>query len=224
MNKIQNWFGTSIYRSSIEGFNNINKSILPLITKNVKNHNSTTARSTDTQSEETKTIGDTLHTDKKFNKLFKQIEKEIKSFLNHTNLNNKIFDAYITKAWATCTFKDQYVSFHRHMASHFSFVYYVKAENQGNIVFIDDQTRLPGLQIERKEPNFTQWSNFNASRIEYPSQSGVLIIFPSSLYHETLQNKSNDLRVSISGDIILTMKKGVKSENNLPSPSTWKKV
>ena len=54
--------------------------------------------------------------------------------------------------------------------------------------------------------------------------TGNVIIFPSVLFHETHPNKTDKPRVSISGDILLTMKKGLKSEHNMPSPITWKKI
>jgi hypothetical protein len=44
------------------------------------------------------------------------------------------------------------------------------------------------------------------------------------MFHETEMNTKHEPRISISGDIMITMKKGVKSEHNIPSPSTWKKL
>ena len=44
------------------------------------------------------------------------------------------------------------------------------------------------------------------------------------IFHETGKNTKDTPRLSISGDILLTMKEGVKSEHNLPSPSTWMKT
>ena len=43
------------------------------------------------------------------------------------------------------------------------------------------------------------------------------------MFHETGKNKRSP-RLSISGDIMLTMKEGVKSEHNIPSPATWMKL
>ena len=42
------------------------------------------------------------------------------------------------------------------------------------------------------------------------------------VFHETGKNTKDTSRISISGDIMLTMKAGVKSEHNIPSPSTWR--
>jgi len=44
------------------------------------------------------------------------------------------------------------------------------------------------------------------------------------IFHETGKNTKDKPRISISGDVMLTMKEGIKSEHNIPSPSTWKKL
>ena len=44
------------------------------------------------------------------------------------------------------------------------------------------------------------------------------------IFHETGKNTKDTSRISISGDIMLTMKPNIKSEHNIPSPSTWKKL
>ena len=44
------------------------------------------------------------------------------------------------------------------------------------------------------------------------------------MFHETGKNNKEKPRISISGDILLTMKKGIKSEHNIPNPDTWKKL
>ena len=44
------------------------------------------------------------------------------------------------------------------------------------------------------------------------------------MFHETGKNTKEKPRISISGDIMLTMKAGIKSEHCIPDPSTWKKL
>ena len=62
----------------------------------------------------------------------------------------ELFEIYITKSWATYSNKDQFISYHRHMTSHFSFVYYVEADDQGNLFFIDDEAHKVGLNIPKE--------------------------------------------------------------------------
>jgi len=224
MANISKWFGHPIYISKIKNFEKLNKKIIPIISKNITPTNSQYSRTTDIKPKELQSIDDNLHLDKRFLNLFKEIEQGIKGAILLQNYNTELFEAYITKSWATYSTKDQFISYHRHMSSHYSFVYYVQAKDQGNLFFLDDEAHKVGLNVPRRDPYFTKWDNSNFAKAEYPAQSGNLVVFPSMIFHETGKNEKDTPRISISGDIMLTMKAGVKSEHNIPSPSTWKKL
>ena len=224
MANISKWFGHPIYISKIKNFEKLNKKIIPIISKNITPTNSQYSRTTDIKPKELQSIDDNLHLDKRFLNLFKEIEQGIKGAILLQNYNTELFEAYITKSWATYSTKNQFISYHRHMSSHYSFVYYVQAKDQGNLFFLDDEAHKVGLNVPRRDPYFTKWDNSNFAKAEYPAQSGNLVVFPSMIFHETGKNEKDTPRISISGDIMLTMKAGVKSEHNIPSPSTWKKL
>lgn len=224
MANISKWFGYPIYITNIKNFTKINKKLIPIISENITATNSQYSRTTDIKPKELQSIDDNLHLDKRFTSLFKEIEQGIKGAILLQNYNTDLFEAYITKSWATYSIKDQFISYHRHMSSHYSFVYYVQAEDQGNLFFLDDESHKVGLNVPRRDPYFSKWDNNNFSKAEYPAASGNLVVFPSAIFHETGKNKKDTPRISISGDIMLTMKAGVKSEHNIPSPSTWKKL
>ena len=224
MANITKWFGYPIYITAIKNFKEINKEIIPIIKDNITATNSQYSRTTDIKPKELQSIDDNLHLDKRFNKLFKEIERGIKGALLMQNYDMSILEAYITKSWATYSTKDQFISYHRHMSSHYSFVYYPYAEDQGNLFLLDDEAHKVGLNIPRRDPYFTKWDNTNFAKAEYPAATGNLVIFPSMIFHETGKNTKEEARISISGDIMITMKEGVKSEHNIPSPSTWKKL
>jgi uncharacterized protein (TIGR02466 family) len=224
MANITKWFGYPIYITSIKNFEKINKQIIPIIKNNITATNSQYSRTTDIKPKELQSIDDNLHLDKRFNKLFKEIESGIKGALLMQNYNTDLFEAYITKSWATYSVKDQFISYHRHMSSHYSFVYYPYAEEQGNLFFLDDEAHKVGLNIPRRDPYFSKWDNTNFAKAEYPAATGNLVVFPSMIFHETGKNTKDQARISISGDIMITMKEGIKSEHNIPSPSTWKKL
>jgi len=224
MANITKWFGYPIYITSIKNFEEINKKIIPIIKDNITATNSQYSRTTDIKPKELQSIDDNLHLDKRFNKLFKEIESGIKGALLMQNYDMNLFEAYITKAWATYSTKDQFISYHRHMSSHYSFVYYPYAEEQGNLFFLDDEAHKVGLNIPRRDPYFSKWDNTNFAKAEYPAATGNLVVFPSMIFHETGKNLKEEPRISISGDIMITMKEGIKSEHNIPSPSTWKKL
>jgi len=224
MANISKWFGNSIYINSIKNFEQINKKIVPIIEKDLIPSNSKYSKTTDIKSKELQSIDDNLHLDKRFNDLFKEIANEVNECLLAQKYNLDLFDVFFTKSWATLSIKDQFISFHKHMSSHLSFVYYPKAHDQGNLFFIDDDASKLGLTVPKRDPYFTEWNKTNYGKSEYPAETGNIIIFPSMLFHETGKNEKKETRISISGDIMLTMKKGIKSEHNIPSPSTWKKL
>ena len=224
MANITKWFGYPIYITSIKNFKEINKDIIPIISKNITATNSQYSRTTDIKPKQLQSIDDNLHLDKRFHELFKEIENGIKGALLMQNYEMDLLEAYITKSWATFSTKDQFISYHRHMSSHYSFVYYPQAEDQGNLFFLDDEAHKVGLNVPKREPYFNKWDNNNFAKAEYPAATGNLVIFPSMIFHETGKNTKDKPRISISGDVMLTMREGIKSEHNIPSPSTWKKL
>ena len=222
MGNITKWFGRAIYITALDNFEEINEEIIPLINSEVTPTNSQYARTTDIKPNELQSIDDGIHHDKRFNNLFDAIIPKIKEALISQHINLDVLDMYITKAWTTFTIKEQYIHSHRHMSSHYSFVYYPYAEGQGDLVFQDDEGSKVGLNIPIRKEYFTEFTDINYSSAIYPAKTGNLIIFPSMLFHETQLNTTDKPRISISGDIMLTMKPGIKSEHNVPSPSTWR--
>jgi uncharacterized protein (TIGR02466 family) len=222
MGNITKWFGRAIYITALDNFEELNKEIIPLINSEVTPTNSQYARTTDIKPNELQSIDDGIHHDKRFNNLFDAIIPKIKEALISQHINLDVLDMYITKAWTTFTIKEQYIHSHRHMSSHYSFVYYPYAEGQGDLVFQDDEGSKVGLNIPIRKEYFTEFTDINYSSAIYPAKTGNLIIFPSMLFHETQLNTTDKPRISISGDIMLTMKPGIKSEHNVASPSTWR--
>ena len=80
------------------------------------------------------------------------------------------------------------------------------------------------LNIPSRKEYFTEFNEVNYSSMTVPAQTGSIIIFPSNMSHETEINQTKIPRISISGDVLITMKPGLKSEHCFPSPDTWKKL
>ena len=223
--EINKWFGNPIFITKLEDYESINKDIKQLINQDIKPTNSQFAKTTDIKPDTPlQEITDNLHTNPQFDLLFKGIKKKIITFLTEHHYDLSVFDVYITKAWATFSMKGQHIASHKHTASHYSLVYYVEAEQQGNIIFEEDSWQKTGMYIPGNNNYFTKWSNINFASIKYPSETGGLIIFPSNLLHYTEENTQERPRISISADVLLTMKEGIKSEHCLPNPNTWSKI
>lgn len=221
--EMKRWFGDSIMIYTIDNFESINKTIKELIVEDIDpsgrleifpdKDNWTPTRLTKTN---------TLYKDKNFEELFEEIEVAIKIFLREHHYNLDVLDVYITKAWASLTKKGEFIAEHNHTASHYSVVYYVEAENQGNINF--KKLESPGLFIPGSTECYTEHNEHNIESITYSARTGDLIIFPSNMMHGTEINQQESSRVSVALDFLLTMKKGQVSEHNLSSPETWKKI
>jgi len=224
MTNISKWFGYPIYISQIQNYEDITNEILQKKKKDITATNSQYARTTDIKAKDLQSIDDNLHLDNRFDKLYNEITQTIIAALHGQHYDLELFEIYITKSWATYSNKDQFISYHRHMTSHFSFVYYVEADDQGNLFFIDDEAHKVGLNIPKRDPYFKKWNEINYAKAEYPAKTGNIVVFPSMLFHETGMNEKENPRISISGDVLLTMRKGIKSEHNMPSPTTWKKL
>ena len=223
--EIKKWFGRPIFITKLENYQQLNQEISELINKEVKPTNSQFARTTDVRGDTPlQDITDNLHWHPKFKNLFTAIEEQLNIFFKAHNYQMDIFDPYITKAWATFSTKGQYISGHKHTSSHYSLVYYVEAEEQGNICFEEDGWHNTGMYIPTNDTYFRDWNEVNFASVKYPSESGGLIIFPSNLTHFTEENTKERPRISISADVLLTMKNGVVSEHCLPSPETWRKI
>jgi uncharacterized protein (TIGR02466 family) len=219
--QLKKWFGDSIMVYIVDDHKNINKKIKKLILKDVEPDTGRFAKTTDKEEGANKDITDSLHTNKDFKDLFDKIKIGVYQYLESQEYRPDVFDVYITKAWATLTTKGQMITDHRHTASHFSLVYYVEAEDQGNLTF---RTIKNGLFIPQSDEYYRNNNEHNLNHVTYASRTGDIIIFPSHLQHRTDVNTKDKPRISIGIDVLLTMKKGYTSEHNFPCPTTWKKL
>jgi len=65
---------------------------------------------------------------------------------------------------------------------------------------------------------------FNASNIDIPVEENDIIIFPSKTLHGTQSNKTNDERISISGDVVCVSKNSELLETIMPPINNWDKM
>jgi len=223
--RINSLFGETIFHTHI---NIDNTNYIKHIESFVKEKPGRTAATTDvkgnTEFTDLEEAKDDLHTDKNYEKLFFHILDDIKSFFKAKGYSDKKFNAHITKSWATYTIKNQHIASHKHTASHFSFVYYVRNEEMGDIRFEKELAAQTGLFIPPTDEYIVDWNQFNFSSYIIPVKTGDFLIFPSGLLHYTEINTKEEPRISISGDILLTMKPGVKTEHCIPHPKGWKTI
>lgn len=98
-----------------------------------------------------------------------------------------------TTGWMNVIEPNDGIEVHAHNDCSLVMTYYLKApKGSGDFVYLNTQNLING-------GGEFQLSNVSLERIT--PKEGMLILFPSYLMHEVTDNKSNDLRISLSADI-----------------------
>jgi|TARA_B100000902_G_scaffold304233_1_gene292445 uncharacterized protein (TIGR02466 family) len=124
------------------------------------------------------------------------IQQEIKTFLNDTLKYANAFK--ITTSWFTEISKQQESHNHQHNNCFYSGVLYLQTANAcGNIVFEDMTNRRYQVIVdEYNELNSRTWS------IE--PYDGLIVMFPSEVWHKVELNKSDVVRHSLAFNVMPT--------------------
>jgi len=145
----------------------------------------------------------------KSNKL-KFLKKEIMScfnnFVNDTlSFKNNKFK--ITNSWITKVGQNNLGHSHNHGNSFYSGVFYIDVnENSGKITFINVNKSAFELK-----PN--EYNNLNSPKWSIQPKNNQVIFFPSEVYHQVEENKSNTIRYSLAFNIMPIGKIGVEDSN-----------
>ena len=172
-----------------------------------------------------------LFKNQKFELLFKQIKTKLVSYLKHLGINENKIDLYMTRSWATISNDKERIKQHKHQQSHISFAYYLKKDTEdSNIVFFNEDFRneiVPSLFTSptlKKAGVIKEINLFNAPTVDIRVEEDDIVIFPSKAMHGTQFNKSNNERISISGDVICLAKDSELLENMMPPLEKWDKM
>ena len=174
-----------------------------------------------------------VHLDDRFSWLVAQVETHVVRYLEVLGMDLSKIDLYIQRAWPVVSRHQQEVGVHCHNTAHISAVYYVSVPQSGSdesgcLAFIDDarQNELsPGLGSENTDI-VAQWTPFNQDQALYPPVEGRLMIFPSRQRHGVTLNHTDEARVSVSFDIVLTAAPGSAAgtyEFLTPPPTLWRR-
>ncbi len=127
--------------------------------------------------------GSTLSEDTVWN-----IKDEGSKLVEQINVLLKRRNLQIITQWAHIHEPNASSDLHTHPGSDFSFVYYVTVpKSAGKIIFILNDGPIENGMLQ----------NLNTS-IE--PEEGVLLLFPSYMYHKVTRNLSKELRISVSGN------------------------
>tara|TARA_B110001450_G_C17539028_1_gene447848 strand:- start:197 stop:898 length:702 start_codon:yes stop_codon:yes gene_type:complete len=229
MSKIFNFFPLSVFKSTISlSQTEKDKMISEIIkmendSKNLNYKTNNSAWTGDTQGYEF------LHHNKEFNKLFLEIEKCIKEYLENFSVDCSQLDLYFQRSWATISRKKENIAPHRHAQSHLSFAYYLKKEKDDSKLSFFDHNRhnefIPGfldsVSIQRKNI-ITSRNVLNSPSVIFDVKEDDIVIFPSKSLHGTQQGILNSERISISADIMVLAKNSQNLEHLITPLDKWK--
>jgi len=146
-----------------------------------------------------------LTNDKRFSNLWEFINK---SFYNtiapHYNYKTTV-SSKITSAWANVNRHKDFNLLHNHPKSYWSGSYYVKTSPLGGGICFKDPRSVRQM-VQQPRNLFKNVINNHAEAEHYAILpiEGLLIMFPSWLEHFVFPNESDEPRISISFNIVLS--------------------
>ncbi|MEO0539887.1 MAG: TIGR02466 family protein, partial [Cyanobacteria bacterium P01_A01_bin.105] len=173
-----------------------------------------------------------IHLDARFSWIVNQVEHHTVQYLTDLGLDLSQVTLYIQRAWPVVSQPQQEVGSHSHRTANISAVYYIAVpepggDDAGSLVFFDDARQneiSPGLGIENTDI-VAQWNMFNQDQAVYWPVEGRLLVFPSKQRHAVSLNHTDQVRVSLSFDIVLTAATGEAAGTHeflTPPPSQWR--
>ncbi|PPR46233.1 MAG: hypothetical protein CFH18_00548 [Alphaproteobacteria bacterium MarineAlpha5_Bin8] len=130
-----------------------------------------------------------------FDSIYNNLSKAIND-MGWDNQQNKI---KVTAMWSIINKENASNSRHIHSNNFLSGAYYIKApKNCGDILFHDPRD----AKVIRK-PITSKANKLNAEVVNISPQEGLLILFPSYLFHSVKENISGEERIVISFNIDL---------------------
>lgn len=173
---------------------------------------------------------DFLHEDDSFRALFGSFAKPLYGYIDHLGVDPDKIDLYFTRSWATISKENQNIPAHSHMQSHISFAYYLlKPQNSGGILF--SHTSPPNefspnlFNSQMFENKILKTDNaFNAKAAYLDPDEGEILVFPSKTRHQTQENRTASARISISADIVVTLREQANVEFLMPSIKKWSRI
>ena len=122
----------------------------------------------------------------------------------------------ITTSWFTKSITGQSSSSHNHNNCMYSAVLYLQtSENSGDIMF-------KSFADKRYNLVKNDYNLYNSTEWEVKPVDGLLVIFPSEIYHQILENKSDTTRYSLAFNLMPTGLLGVDSYYDILYPDSVK--
>lgn len=126
------------------------------------------------------------------------IESAVAEVLEFLKIQHK--EMTVTGCWANIGAPGSQHKRHCHPNNYLSGVYYVRVPEAGNVIQFDD----PRPYWQHVAPDVTEQTPENSNTITFTVKEGMLIVFPSWLFHYVPKNNSDEQRISISFNAMFT--------------------
>jgi len=198
MSKPNLFFPTPVWTTNLDNYKTINEQMYNYIKSNKKNDEKGISKS----NVKGWHSNDFNLNDKDPQNFIAFILPAIENVMNDMNWDMEKQTAKISNMWAIINTGGSVNLRHQHGNSTISGAYYVRApQDCGDIVFYDPRPAPIYSYPSVKSVNFLNAQVNGISPVE-----GALILFPSFLDHSVNENKSNEERIVISFNIILSIK------------------
>lgn len=179
-------------------------------------------------------LGDTaghefLFRDPDFAPLFQRIAAEIRKYVEALGLNSDALAFYFQRSWATVSREGQRIFEHSHQQSHLSFAYYLQKPVDGGGIWFSVAEHpnefAPALFTQSKEALqiIKRHDDRTLNQRYLEPEQGELLVFPSKTLHSTAPNMVSEPRISISADVVVTLKESLGHETLMPAIENWQR-
>jgi uncharacterized protein (TIGR02466 family) len=174
---------------------------------------------------------DRLHLDPAFDWLTDQVGHHALQYLKTLGHDLDKTYIYVQRAWPVVTQRGQRVARHAHHTAHMSAVYYVKAPKSdgGSIRFINDArpNELSAGIGSSMTGGYSEANALNYGFAVYHPIAGRLLLFPAKQTHEVEANQTDEERISISYDLVITSREAPDQGHHeflMPPPALWRRI
>ncbi len=159
-----------------------------------------------------------VHQDKRLEQFFRAVKKSAIEYMDQFSIDKSTFEINFVKTWFTICDPGQHFPCHHHSCSHISWVYYIQTPGDPLILHKHNPNEWFGDAFQ-----FTKKKKFNnGDQYAITPQPEHLIMFPGHLEHFTSPEPREHRRISLAGDIVLTLKHRTDTESGLLPPRYWK--
>lgn len=152
----------------------------------------------------------------------------IRRYLRQLGIDDEKLQLYFQRAWATVSRQGQRIFEHAHVQSHLSFAYYLQKPVDGGGIFFSiaehPNELAPELFTNAKQGLgiLEDYNERTVNRKYVETYEDEILIFPSKTLHSTASNMTQELRISISADVVLTLKDSRGHETLMPNIDQWR--